>query len=90
VPEYIENGVAILQYADDTILCLQDDKEQAVNHCGTNNERGMAKWDWEKASTFSVKSTYKHLCKNDYGPNFKNIWKAKMPLKVKIFMWLVL
>jgi hypothetical protein len=33
---------------------------------------------------------YKHLCKNDYGPNFKNIWKAKMPLKVKIFMWLAL
>jgi hypothetical protein len=29
VPEYIENGVAILQYADDTILCIQDDKEQA-------------------------------------------------------------
>jgi hypothetical protein len=27
VPEYIENGVAILQYADDTILCLQDDRE---------------------------------------------------------------
>ena len=29
VPEYIENGVAVLQYADDTILCIQDDKEQA-------------------------------------------------------------
>jgi hypothetical protein len=31
VPEYIENGVVILQYADDTILCIQDDKEQATN-----------------------------------------------------------
>jgi hypothetical protein len=31
VPEYIENGVAILQYADDTIPCLQDDREQAAN-----------------------------------------------------------
>jgi hypothetical protein len=29
VPEYIENGVAVLQYADDTILCIRDDKEQA-------------------------------------------------------------
>lgn len=29
MPEYIENGVAILQYADDTILCIQDDKRQA-------------------------------------------------------------
>jgi hypothetical protein len=31
VPNYIEHGVAILQYADDTILCLQDNKEQATH-----------------------------------------------------------
>jgi hypothetical protein len=29
VPKYVKNGVAILQYADDTILCIQDEKEQA-------------------------------------------------------------
>ncbi|CAN6252305.1 unnamed protein product [Urochloa humidicola] len=28
VPEYVPNGVAILQYADDTILCLQDNNEK--------------------------------------------------------------
>ena len=31
MPEYIENGLAILQYADDTILCLQNDEESARN-----------------------------------------------------------
>jgi hypothetical protein len=31
VPEYIENGVTILQYDDDTILCLKDDDEGARN-----------------------------------------------------------
>ena len=31
VPKYIENGVVILQYSDDTILCIQDDKEQAAS-----------------------------------------------------------
>ena len=31
IPEYIENGVVILQYADDTILCLEDDLEKAKN-----------------------------------------------------------
>jgi len=30
IPEYINNGVPILQYADDTILCIQDDKEKAA------------------------------------------------------------
>jgi len=31
VPEYVENGIAILQYVDDTILCIQDSKEQTTN-----------------------------------------------------------
>lgn len=31
IPNYISNGVAILQYADHTILCLQDDEEMARN-----------------------------------------------------------
>ena len=40
-------------------------------------------------SFFSVRSVYKHLCKDDYGLNFKRVWKAKVPLKIKIFIWLV-
>jgi len=36
-----------------------------------------------------MKSTYKHLCRNDFGGNYKKIWKAKILLKVKIFMWLL-
>jgi hypothetical protein len=31
VPEYIDNGLSVLQYADDTIFCLEDDLEGAQN-----------------------------------------------------------
>lgn len=31
VPEYIDKGIVALQYADDTIICLQDDKNIAIN-----------------------------------------------------------
>jgi len=31
VPQYVDGGIAILQYADDTILCLQEDEENARN-----------------------------------------------------------
>ena len=31
IPKYINNGVPILQYADGTILCIQDDKEKAAH-----------------------------------------------------------
>jgi hypothetical protein len=27
IPDYIPNGVPILQYADDTILCMKDDED---------------------------------------------------------------
>lgn len=30
VPEYIPKGIVILQYADDTILCLPDDEDVAI------------------------------------------------------------
>jgi hypothetical protein len=38
---------------------------------------------------FFVKSTYNHLCSHEHGPSFKKIWKAKVQMKIKIFMWLV-
>jgi hypothetical protein len=31
VKEYIPNGVAILQYADDTILCMEENQETTRN-----------------------------------------------------------
>jgi hypothetical protein len=29
------------------------------------------------------------MCSHEHGPSFKKIWKAKIHLKIKIFMWLV-
>lgn len=30
-PDLIENGIAILQYADDTVICFEHEEEAAVN-----------------------------------------------------------
>jgi hypothetical protein len=56
---------------------------------GINSVKDHPKWDWKKSGLFSVKSTYKFLYRYDYGHNSKRIWKAKIPLKIKIFLWLV-
>jgi hypothetical protein len=58
--------------------------------CSTNDNHYKAKWDWEKSCVFSVKSIYKHLRRNEVEMNFKHSLKAKLPFKVKIFMWLTL
>lgn len=35
----------------------------------------------------SVKSTYKHLCRYEYGSICKRVWKVKLPLKIQIFFF---
>ena len=56
----------------------------------TNEQSDGVIWKWEKNGKISVKSIYKHLFWNDEGEEVKHLWKAKLPLKVKIFMWLAL
>jgi hypothetical protein len=47
-------------------------------------------WRWSTNDNFTVHSFYKWL---EYGgmPNskFSTIWKSHIPLKIKIFLWLV-
>lgn len=46
-------------------------------------------WKLEKKLKFSVKSLYNALSVNDCGKDFKQIWKGKVPPKIRIFMWLL-
>uniref|UniRef100_A0A8R7TBU0 Reverse transcriptase zinc-binding domain-containing protein n=1 Tax=Triticum urartu TaxID=4572 RepID=A0A8R7TBU0_TRIUA len=43
-------------------------------------------WKLSKGG-FTTKSVYEWLEKDLLGPNYKLIWKAKIPLKIKIFLW---
>jgi len=47
------------------------------------------KWLNGKTGTFSVKSVYESLCSREPEKQMKFIWQAKIPLKIKIFMWLI-
>ena len=49
--------------------------------CALNDEDDLSIWKWEKSRSFSVKSMYSHLCSNEVGIHFKNIWKAKIHKK---------
>jgi hypothetical protein len=49
----------------------------------------MTKWKFGSNGYFTVKSVYKALTISDSRPNHKKIWKGKIPVKIKIFLWLV-
>jgi hypothetical protein len=54
-----------------------------------NSEHDKAKWSLTKSGTFSVKSLYNKLSAVGVDRSFKQLWKAKIPLKIKIWLWLI-
>ena len=61
-----------------------------VSSCALSQEKDSPKCCWEGRGSFSVKSMYFHLCSCSVGIyHYRKLWKIKVPLKVKIFMWLV-
>jgi hypothetical protein len=46
-------------------------------------------WDWNKSAKFLVKFVYKDLSSYRIDRSFKHLWKAKIPLKIKIWLWLI-
>jgi len=54
-----------------------------------NSDKDKPKWIWGNNGLFSVKSMYDQLCINEVGAQYNLIWKAKLPLKIKIWLWLI-
>ena len=58
--------------------------------CALSTEKDKPIWNWESSGNFSVKSMYSHLCRNQIRLPYHVIWKAKLPLKIKVFLWQLL
>ena len=53
------------------------------------NENDVVSWKLCKDGTFTTRSVYDMLTSDDTGYSFKSIWKAKLPLRIKVFLWLL-
>jgi hypothetical protein len=62
---------------------------ERLNNVILSKENNKVLWKWSPSKAFSVKSVYEHQTQNDNGHAFKRVWKAKLPAKIKTFMWLV-
>jgi hypothetical protein len=52
-----------------------------------NDDKDVLVWDLTPSRAFTVKSMYIDLLDDDTKYLKKYIWKMKVPLKIKIFMW---
>jgi anaerobic selenocysteine-containing dehydrogenase len=46
-------------------------------------------WKWDTKGKFTVKSVYNALTEGESGSYLKQIWRGKIPPKIKFFMWLM-
>jgi hypothetical protein len=54
-----------------------------------NSDTDKPKWKYTKNGIFSVKSLYEKLSAVGVDRSFKQLWKSKLPLKIKIWLWLI-
>jgi hypothetical protein len=59
----------------------------SIVHIQLNPSSDCFRWNYHQNGRFSVRSMYLALINNGYVERNKYIWKLKMPLKIKIFMW---
>ena len=60
------------------------------SHVQLSTEPDKVSWLLTKSGTFSVKSLYHYLCASRVRFPYKVLWKLKLPLRVKVFCWLVI
>jgi hypothetical protein len=54
-----------------------------------NEMADEVKWNFEKSGAYTTKSMYKFLLHSGVvNMQMEKVWKSKMPLNIKIFMWL--
>jgi hypothetical protein len=58
-----------------------------ISHVQLTEGSNFFKWGLTKSGLFTVRSLYHHLI--DTNPPFQHqkIWKMRIPLKIKIFLW---
>jgi hypothetical protein len=60
-----------------------------LNQRNLSDDLDKPKWKWKNNRQYTVKSMYKPMCINGIDISFKHLWKIKIPLKIKIRLWLI-
>ena len=64
-----------------------EEVKEMVNSWVVSDEPDQVVWNLGKNKRFTTKAMYNHLESRLAGCNYRWIWKAKLPLKIQIFLW---
>jgi len=86
----MSSGTPNLSWRRDLIgskLVMWNNLAARLSNITLNHERDEFKWNLDQAGVFTVKSHYLGLIHQNIPNTNKKIWKLKIPLKIKIFLW---
>jgi hypothetical protein len=72
-----------------SFLANWNEIKNEIAHMVRHYDVDVVSWSLTPNKTFSTKSMYVMLENGIIGPNDKKLWKSKLPLKIKVFMWQV-
>jgi hypothetical protein len=70
---------------DQENLRLWGELQGLVNQVSLDTDLDKVSWHLEQAGSYSVKSMYAQLSQGVMVAHHKDMWKSKVPLKIKIF-----
>jgi hypothetical protein len=62
---------------------------QLLNQTHLSQVKDSPRWKWSKKGNFTVKSVYKQISGGGRDRSFRHLWKSRIPLKIKIWLWLI-
>jgi hypothetical protein len=71
------------------LACQIHGLHQIMSQTVLTVEQDKPVWKWTKGVKFTIKSVYNHLCGAGLDRTFKHLWKSKIPLKIKIWLWMI-
>lgn len=73
------------EQAQDELRSLRD----KLMEVGLNEQPDLPIWKWSKSEKFTVKPMYDMLTNTGPTRSSTHLWKARIPLKIKIWLWLI-
>jgi hypothetical protein len=71
------------------LACQIHGLHQIMAQTVLTEEQDKPVWRWTKGGKFTDKYVYNHLCGAGIDRTFKHLWKSKVPLKIKIWLWMI-
>lgn len=82
--------ISFTRWLVDSLLSDQQMILNDMNNLNFSSREDLVSQKFGSLGRFTVKSVYNAMTANESGPYHEKIWKAKIPAKIKIFLWLLM